>query len=389
MGVGDHGHQHVGHAVVLRQLHRLGVDHQKAHLFRGGLVEHAQDQGVDAHGLARSGGAGDEQMGHLGQVRHHGLPGDIPAQGHGELALGSLEGVGLDQVPHPHGIALLVGDLDAHRGLPGDGRLDAHAGGRQVQGQVVGEVGDLANLHPGGGLYLIPGDSRSPADVQNLGLHPEALQGVHQHPAVGLQLLGLGGGVAQGALRQHGHRGEHIGVLGVGRLVLELLPGGGLPALVLLLLLDELLGQGRHVVQCLRLLRQGLLLRGLRRLLRLLRLLGPGLFLLGRGSGLLLVAHGVHRHRGQLHLLDLPDGGLQLFRTLGQGRGLLPLGVGGGRVPLLEAEHRFELLQLLVGGLLLFLGLGLGEQGAPRAGVHRVGGELGLDGHVDGTQVLL
>ena len=174
-GVRDDRHQHVGHAVILCQFHGLGVDHQETHLVRAGLVEHAHNQGVDAHRLTRACGAGDEQVGHLGQIRDDGLPGDVPAQGHGKLALGGLEGVGLHQLPHAHGAAGFVGHLNAHGGLAGDGRLDAHAGGGQVQCQVVGEVCNLADFHTGGRLDFIAGHGRAAADVQNFGLHAKAL----------------------------------------------------------------------------------------------------------------------------------------------------------------------------------------------------------------------
>ena len=119
-------------------------------------------------------------MRHLGQIRQHDLAGDIPAQRHSELAFGRGELIGIDQFPQADGPADLVGDLDAHGGLVGDGRLDAHAGGGQPQGDIIRKAGDPADLDPGAGLELIPGDRRAAGDVDHPRIHPEFLEGIDQ-----------------------------------------------------------------------------------------------------------------------------------------------------------------------------------------------------------------
>ena len=87
--IGDHRHQQMGNTVVNTQFHHLGVDHQQLDLLIGGLIENAHDDRVDAHRLTRTGGTGNEHMGHLCQIRQHDVAGNIPSQRHRELALGA------------------------------------------------------------------------------------------------------------------------------------------------------------------------------------------------------------------------------------------------------------------------------------------------------------
>lgn len=55
---------------------------------------------------------------------------------------------------------ILIGHLDADGGLIGDGGFDAHPACRQVQGNIIGQIGDAADLDAGRGLQFIPGNGR-------------------------------------------------------------------------------------------------------------------------------------------------------------------------------------------------------------------------------------
>ena len=68
--LGDHRHQQVGNAVVLGQLHHLGVDEQELDVLGAGAEQQAHDDAVHAHGFTAAGAACNEQMGHLAQVCH-------------------------------------------------------------------------------------------------------------------------------------------------------------------------------------------------------------------------------------------------------------------------------------------------------------------------------
>ena len=75
------------------------------------------------------GGAGDQEVGHRGEVEHHGLPGDVAAQSRLRAGCGRLLRVlGGEEVAQGHELALTVRDLDADRAAPRDRGEDAHVG---------------------------------------------------------------------------------------------------------------------------------------------------------------------------------------------------------------------------------------------------------------------
>jgi hypothetical protein len=59
----------------------FGVYEQKADFIRGGSIEEAYGNGVEANAFSRAGGTSDEQMGHSGEIGDHRLSHDIFAQG--------------------------------------------------------------------------------------------------------------------------------------------------------------------------------------------------------------------------------------------------------------------------------------------------------------------
>jgi len=73
---------------VALQFDALRVDEQKADVVGGIPEEKAAEQSVDADPLSRSGGPGDEEVRHPGQVGHNGLPGGVFAEGDGERRRG-------------------------------------------------------------------------------------------------------------------------------------------------------------------------------------------------------------------------------------------------------------------------------------------------------------
>ena len=256
-GFGDHRHEQVRDAVVFRQLHHLGVDEDELHILGAGTEQEADDDGVDAHRLAAAGGTGDEQVGHLAQVRHLRRAGNVLAEGHGEGRTHVDVVLGLEHGSDTDGGTYFIGHLDAHRGLAGDGRLDAYPGGGKVEGDVIRQRGDAADLDARLRLQLVPGHRGTAADIQYLGLDAKAVQRIHQNVGVFLHLLhgpGLvlrAGGVEQVQRRiavglgrlfegrgQRGGLGAHFGGAGragngrrggVAHLVAHL-QAGGLPA---------------------------------------------------------------------------------------------------------------------------------------------------------------
>ena len=72
-------------AVIDRQFQHLRIDHDQAALFRRQPVEQRQDHRVDGDRLARAGGAGDQQMRHLGEFGDDGLAADGLAEAERQL----------------------------------------------------------------------------------------------------------------------------------------------------------------------------------------------------------------------------------------------------------------------------------------------------------------
>ncbi len=74
-------------AIVDRQLQHLGIDHNHAHLFRSSGVEDAEDHRINGDRLARTGGTGNQQVGHFGEIDHYRFAADILTKRHGQWRL--------------------------------------------------------------------------------------------------------------------------------------------------------------------------------------------------------------------------------------------------------------------------------------------------------------
>ncbi len=128
-------------AVVDGKLEHLRVDHQEA-AFLGRVPEQdRQDHGVDADGLARAGGAGDEQMRHAGEIGDDRVAADGAAERQRQGGLGGGIGGILEDFAQANLIAPRVGQLDAD-GIAAGHDGDAGAGRAHGAGDVVGERHD-------------------------------------------------------------------------------------------------------------------------------------------------------------------------------------------------------------------------------------------------------
>jgi hypothetical protein len=144
--IGDDRRQQVRDAFVHRQLEHLRIDHDHAHVFGRGFVDEAQDHGIDADGFARAGGAGDEQMRHAREIRHHWHAADVFAQRERQRRGDIVVRLGLDDFAQRHNLALLVGNLQTHHRLAGNDLDHAHADGRQFAREIFGQIADLIDL---------------------------------------------------------------------------------------------------------------------------------------------------------------------------------------------------------------------------------------------------
>jgi hypothetical protein len=183
LGIGDHGGEEVGNVLVHAELEPLGVDEDHAHFVRRGLVEDARDHAVEADALAGAGGAGDEEVGHGGEVGDVGLAVDGLAQAEGEAGAGLVEGLSLQDLAQVDRLPHLVRDLDADGTAAADA-VDTDRLRLQGQGEVVGQADDLRVLHSGVRLELVGRDHGAGMDLDHRAHDPELRR-------LGLQGLGL------------------------------------------------------------------------------------------------------------------------------------------------------------------------------------------------------
>ena len=164
----------------------------------------AGDNRVDADRLAGAGGAGDQQVGHAGQVGNDGLTLDIFTKRDAQAALHLDKGFALHQFLEADDVGRLVGHFDADVVGARNRRFDAHAGSRQGQGQVVGEPGDLryfdldalllaANLaFDIAGLDQVLGDRWTLVGALKIGRHAKERQRfLDQAPLIANQLVAV------------------------------------------------------------------------------------------------------------------------------------------------------------------------------------------------------
>ena len=178
LGVGDHRDQQMGNTVVNAQLHHLGVNHDELHIVGTCLVQKANDDGIHAHGFTGTGGTGDQQVGHFGNVTHDAASVNALAQRNGGLGfcLGKLGGI--DNLPQGDRRDRPVRHLDANHGNFSRNGGDADAGRAQTQGNIIGAAGDFIQPDALVKLHLVAGNAGAAGDVDDVGVDIEAGEGL-------------------------------------------------------------------------------------------------------------------------------------------------------------------------------------------------------------------
>ena len=192
--VGDHRMPEVRQGVVHRQLDHFRIDHQHPEIGRGVPVDEPGDDGIDRHRLARAGRAGDEQVGHPGQVGDHRLPLQVPAQRHRHDRSGPLPVRRLQQLAESDHSSGRVRHLDADRAAARN-RRDPDAHGAHRDGEVVGETDDPPGLHTRRGDDLELGHHRPAGPSRNRPFDLERAERVQQGLAQPVELSRVGGAV--------------------------------------------------------------------------------------------------------------------------------------------------------------------------------------------------
>ena len=165
--------EQVWNALVHREFQHLRVDHDQPHVLRRALVEQRQHHRVDRGGLARAGGAADQQVRHAGEVGDDRIAADVLAEHERERRRHVVVGLRLDDFAERDHLARLVRDLETHRRLAGNDLDDAHADRRQRAREVLGEVRDLRDLHARRRPQFEAGDHRARVHFDDFGLDAE------------------------------------------------------------------------------------------------------------------------------------------------------------------------------------------------------------------------
>ena len=167
--------------------------------------------------------------------------------------------VGPQHVAEADHLAVRVRHLDAHRGLAGDRREQAHVVRRHRVGDVLGQGGDLLDLHARAQLHLVPGHRRASGEAGDLRVDRELVQ--HAGDRLDHGVVGAAAGlrrvarledvrVGQRVVAVHHARGEReLGLLFLG--LRGLLDLGRLRALALAVEWDGEaggLGRGRDLL---------------------------------------------------------------------------------------------------------------------------------------------
>ena len=201
--IGHHGRQKVRNVRIKSQFELLRVDENELQFFRRRLVQHAHQQGIDKHALARSRRAGNQQVRHLRQVGCANPADKIFAQRHRELRRRMAEFGRLDDVAQRNRLAMRIRHFDPDRGFPGDA-LDQDRLGAQGQAKIFGKSCNAAVLDSRFGLEFERGDHRAGIDLRHLSIHFEFLAFELDRASIFLQLALRHFLAALGRLQQAG-----------------------------------------------------------------------------------------------------------------------------------------------------------------------------------------
>ena len=122
------------------------------------MIKQRGDDGVDTDGLTRPRRAGNQHVGHLGQIHHHRLTRYILPEHHWNLRIGIVPSLRLDDVSHADGLSNPIGHLDANRALTRHRGENTNRHGLESEGDVLVEVDDLLHPHAGRWRHFIAGD---------------------------------------------------------------------------------------------------------------------------------------------------------------------------------------------------------------------------------------
>jgi len=185
-GVGHDGAQQMRDAVIDRQFEHLGVDHDHAAFFGRQFIEQRQDHRVDGHGFTGPGGPRDQQVWHLGEVRHDRFAADILAQGQRQAVVAIAEFTTCEDFAQHDLFAVLVGQFDADHAAARHGGDTGRQGGHGAR-DVIGQTDHAAGFQTGRGFEFIHRHHGTRAHGDDLAFDAIVIQHGFQHARVFFQ----------------------------------------------------------------------------------------------------------------------------------------------------------------------------------------------------------
>ncbi len=128
-------------------------------------------------------------MGHLGQIGNHRLAADVVAQRQGDRRLGVIVFGGRQHLGEAHDLAVFVGDFNTDGGFARNHFDHTDTGHGERAREVLGKIGNAADLDAGGWLDLVAGDDRTGMDGVYRHLHTKFLELDFQQVTDGRQRL--------------------------------------------------------------------------------------------------------------------------------------------------------------------------------------------------------
>ena len=194
----------MGNSIETTQLHQFRVEHYHAQGLGRVLQEQGRGDGGDCDRLARSGGARDQQMRHLADVRCNRQTGHVPPQRDHQWRPLIVVGLAFQHRPQCHDGRLPIGDFEPQIILAWHRRFQPQPSGGQRQGEVVGQGNDFAYPGPAEycalpvvgilaiGLNRIASDGRAHLHVHDFNVDVEFKERVLEQHDIAIDLFRIG-----------------------------------------------------------------------------------------------------------------------------------------------------------------------------------------------------
>jgi hypothetical protein len=117
---------------------------------------------------------------HLCKIRNHGAPFEVFPQGNGQRSANVAVLPRLEHLAECHHLRFRVGNFNSHCSFPRNRCNDSNALRTHGQREIVCEIGELADFHAGRRLDLELRYNRTRGAPDELSLHTESAERIHE-----------------------------------------------------------------------------------------------------------------------------------------------------------------------------------------------------------------